>query len=217
MWVATTLNNLGRAYYDSGNYDKAKTAAELGLDLCLNNIYIQKKNLVTSRLYMTLAKCYSVQNDYKNGIEAVDLAMRIQKNLFDFEGVYPGLVEVYDIYGEILEKKGDYDEAEEYYNNSLILAEETYGNNHPVTAESYYYYGMYYYNRWEYSKANDYFQNAIEIRKNILGYQNIKTVKYLLCLAYSEEKNQEKEKAKESRDEAERICKEIGAMYRIAP
>ena len=48
--------------------------------------------------------------------------MRIRRKLFDYNGNYPGLVEVYNAYAGLLIEQGDYDEAKEYADMSLWIA-----------------------------------------------------------------------------------------------
>jgi len=74
-------------------------------------------------------------------------------------------------------------EALSYYSNAETLAKSSYGENHPITANAYNRMGRYYLQTGEYDLAKRYFENAIEIRKNILGYNHVSTIEYLDNLA----------------------------------
>lgn len=132
--------------------------------------------------------------------------MRIQMNLFDFEGVYPGLVEVYDIYDDILLQKGSVAKAESYYEDALALATASFGENHPSTAEAYNSLGEYSLYCADYREAIGEFEAAIEIRKNILGYQNARTARYLYNLAAAQRACGEQQEAMEPVSEAKQLC-----------
>ena len=209
-WIILTYNNLGEAYIHSGDYDKAKEILENALQMSLENIYIGRKNLTTSKLYLNLARVYGFQGNLQEALDYVDLAMRIQKNLFDFESVYPGLVEVYEVYGELLSEKGESDEALTYYMEAKNLAESSYGKNHPVTAEAYNYLGQHYKHEGDDSIAVSLLEDAVEIRRNILGYDHASTARYLYNLFVLESKMGEQDKAEENITEAIRICDKIG-------
>ena len=209
-WIILTYNNLGEAYIHSGDYDKAKEILENALQMSLENIYIGRKNLITSKLYLNLARVYGFQENLQEALDYVDLAMRIQKNLFDFESVYPGLVEVYEVYGELLSKKGKPDEALTYFTDAKNLAESSYRKNHPVTAEAYNYLGQHYQQEGDDSIAVSLFEDAVEIRRNILGYDHVSTARYLYNLSVLESEMGDKEKAAEAITEAKCICDKIG-------
>jgi len=83
---------------------------------------------------MHLAVAAGERSEIKTAIDHADLAMRIQRNLFDFTDVFPGLVEVYDVYGNLLVLDGKYPEAKSYFDKAIALSEKSFGENHPETA-----------------------------------------------------------------------------------
>ena len=174
---------MAESYSNAGEYDRAEELLTEALDTALENVYIGRKNLISSKLYMNLAKNYERQGKVTGGIEAIDMAERIQNNIFDYEATYPGLVEVYEIYGDLLMKDHDFSKAYTYYNNAIELAEKSFGRNHPETAEALYRMGMAYLEKEYPLIALDYLEEAVEIRKNILGYENVKTLRYLEALS----------------------------------
>ncbi len=214
-WIILTSNNLGETYIRAEKYEEAEKILSAALKVSLDNMYIGTKDLTTSKIYMNLAKLYEQQGDVKKGIDNIDLAMRIQKNLFDFEGVYPGLVEVYDIYGDLLVMKNENEEAGEYYSDAVELAEASFGINHPSTAETYNAIGEFYLEEGKTSEAKTKFSEAIEIRRNILGYKNIRTVQYIFNSAIAEITLGNNDKAVELLTEARELCEELGVSGSI--
>lgn len=209
QWIALTYNNLGQTLLHMGNYEEAASHLQIGLDMCLDNIYIGTRNLLTAKLYMNLAKSYAAGDDTKDAIDTIDLAMRIERNLFDFEDVYPGLVEVYYTYAEILYQKGEAGEAENYYNNSIELANDSFGENHLQTAAAYFARGQYTLHEQRYDEAESDFSNAIEIRRNMLCLKQPETVDYYIGLAYAHIGQEKLDKAVEDLDEAKNICNDL--------
>lgn len=204
--IILTYNNMGQVYIHLGKYDEAAKALQMGLDLSLDNIYIGVQNLTTSKLYCNLAIVNEKQGWEKEAVDNIDLAMRIQQKLFDYEAVYPGLVEVYDIYGTLLMEQGKDGESKEFFDRALKLAEASFGKNHPQTAEAYNALGTYQYESGKYTEAAEAFYQAIEIRKNILGKEHPDTVSYYINLAKAQFQLGENTKAASSLAEAEKIC-----------
>ena len=96
-WIVLTYNNIAMVNNHKGDAEAAIIAANTGLELSLSNIYIGRRNLTTSKLYMDLAIAQGLSGNIKGALDNIDLAMRIQRNLFDFEDVFPGLVHIYDL------------------------------------------------------------------------------------------------------------------------
>ena len=136
---------------------------------------------------MSLAASRGEMGDLNSALDDIDLAMRIQMNLFDFEGVYPGLVGVYDLYGRLLEEKGDTGQAVQYYQDAIDLALESLGENHPDTAAAYTAMGTYCYRQGEYEAGCELLARALEIRKNILADNHPDSAEIYYHLALTQE------------------------------
>lgn len=186
-WIIFTYYNISQVNLQKGEPSAAAEAVQRGLELALSNVYIGRRNLTVSRLYMSLAASRSEMGDLKPALDDIDLAMRIQMNLFDFEGVYPGLVEVYDLYGRLLEEKGDTGQAVQYYQDAIDLALESFGENHPVTAAAYTAMGTYCYRHGEYEAGRELLAQAVEIRKNILADNHPDSAEIYYHLALTQE------------------------------
>ena len=207
--VLNAICGQGAAYTAAGEYEKACDVLKNGIEIAEDNIYIGRKNLITSRLYMNLAKANGARGYIRDAVDQIDLAMRIQKNLFDYKDDYPGLVEVYDIYGDLLMKKTG-ENGYVYYQSALDLALESYGENHPKTAEALYCLGKYYASVGVFSEAFSCLERALEIRKNILGYEHESTARYLYQLAKTGFDAGDKDNALVNITEAMDIMKKTG-------
>ncbi len=182
-WIAQTYNSIGEVYNLMGQSDKALEALQTGLALCLDNVYIGTKNLVTSRLYQNLAVAEGALGQTSQAFADVDLAMRIQLNLFDFEGVYPGLVDVYDAYANLLAADAKDGEALDYYDKAIDLAITSYGENHPQVAAACGAKAAYLLAKGDSEAAAVLFERAIEVRRNMLIESHPDTARLYLGLA----------------------------------
>ncbi len=214
-YIILTYNNMGQVYLHLEEYDFAVEALQAGIDLSLNNIYIGQQNLTASKLYSNLAIVEAKRGETKAAIDHIDLAMRIQKKLFDYKDEYPGLVEVYDIYGTLLMEQEKREEAKEKFDHALELALEAFGENHPQTAEAYNALGTYWFDSGEYADAAAVFEKAVIIRKKIIGKEHPNTVKYYVNLAGAQIRLGEMENADMSLREAEEICDKFRVEGRI--
>ena len=204
-WIILTYNNISSVNIHKGDYQEAIKAANTGIEMSLSNVYIGKRNITTSKLYMNKAIAEGKCSDANQALEDVDLAMRIQRNLFDFKDIYPGLVTVYDVYGDLLLFSNRDKEAKEYYLNAVTLAENSFGENHPITAEAYFSLGKYY-SAIDLNKSIESLKKAIEIRKNILSENHPDTAKMYFELAITQRKNGNEEDATYSLNKAKDIC-----------
>lgn len=169
-------SSLAAVYLHKLDYNQALEILENAISVSENNVYIGRENLVTGQLYMNLAKAKSGVNRKKEAVEDIDLAMRIEGYLFEYQMNYPGLVEIYQVYGDIKNDK-------EYYDKAIDLSLIAYRYNHPETADAYFSLASCWMRQGEYRTAMEYIKKSIEIRRNILGLTNPKTVKYYVALA----------------------------------
>ena len=208
-WIILTYNNMGQVYTHLKKYDSACSALQTGLSISLDNIYIGRENLTASKLYMNLAVADANLGNIKEALDNIDLAMRIQKKLFNYEGSYPGLVEVYNTYATLLMKNNDYANAKNYLKKEIELAKTTFGENHPLTAEAYNTFSIYWYKCGNYEKAASSAEKAITIRKNILGKNHLTTAAVYQNLSDCYNNMGKFEKSITNAQEAVSICEAI--------
>ena len=89
---------------------------------------------------------------------------------------------------------GNYDQAEELYNDVLFKKEKTLGPNHPDTLLIVNNLGLLYYNKGDYEKAEPLFVKALDGFKKTLDLndENIRVTTNNLALAYTELGNTDK-------------------------
>lgn len=206
-WVALTYNAKGCVYLHMGEVNEARRAFDQALTICLENVYLGDNSLITAQAYKNLAIVYGHRREIRRGLDCIDRAVKIPFNLFGFEeDQYPGLVEVYDVYGDLLHLAGEDEQAESYYEKACDLSIASYGENHPQTAAAYNAFGLYYYDIADYETAVTLFEQAIEIRKNILGIDYTSTAIYYANLAKAYEAGGNQEKAQDALEHTKEIC-----------
>lgn len=205
-WIILTYDNIARVNIHKGDHNAAMNAAQTGIDMSLENVYIGKRNITTSRLYKDLAVAKGMAGNIKEALDDIDLAMRIQRNLFDFEDVFPGLVEVYDVYGDLLKAKGSVAKADQYYKDAVELAETSFGENHPETAMAYNYLGKHYLSLGDVGKAVDCQEKALEIRRNLLAEDHPDTAKMYYDAAMALRADGKRSESNENLQKAKKIC-----------
>ena len=216
LWILRTQTAMAENALETGDNEQAVSILQPALDYCLADVNIGRKNLVTSRVYLILARAEQALGRVQDALDHIDMAMRIQLNLFNFSGEYPGLTEVYQAYGQILMEKGSSFEGGAYFHKALALAQASYGKNHALTAKAYDQKGLYEMKQGNASPAVEAFSEAVEIRRNILGYQHPETVRYLCHLAQAAEKSGDPDKTKEASLEAKRLCEQLKLQGELA-
>lgn len=209
-WVILTYNAMGRVYLHMGKNNEARRVFDQSLTLCRDNVYIGDNNLITAETYRNLAIVYGKRLEIRRGLDYIDRAMRIPINLFGFEDEYSGLVEIYEVYGDLTHLAGDDEQAVFYYEQACNLAIDSYTENHPQTAAAYNAFGMYYYDISDYETAGSFFEKAIEIRKNILGVDYTSTAIYYTNLAKTKAACGQIMEAEEALETAREICNGLG-------
>ena len=208
-WTVRTWTAMAENELSAGNVQAAKKTLEQALEVCLKDLSIGRRNLLTARVYQGLALACQAEGKRDEALEAADLAMRIELNLFNFEEDYPGLTEVYGILGTLLTEDGKLTEAGKYSEKSLAIARNAYGENHFLTAKAYDQNGLYQQALGNLPGAAAAFERAVEIRRNILGYRHPETVRYLLHLACAAGEQGDQEKLREAAEEARKLCEAL--------
>ena len=215
-WIVRTWTALADLCLESGDSLQAEELLRRALEACLSDEYIGRKNLLTSRVCQSLALACQARGKPAEALDQIDLAMRIQWNLFNFSETYPGLTEVYQAYGRILMENGRAEEARERFRDALRLAQEAYGENHALTAKAWYWTGIYESAAGDPAAAPGAFARAVEIRRNILGYAHTETVRCLYRLSLAAAEAGDAAQADEAAREARRLCELLGLKGELA-
>ncbi len=209
-WIILTYNNMATVLIHKGDNETAIKAANTGINMSLSNIDIRKRNITASKLYMNLAIAQGALGPARDALNNADLAIRIQRNLFDFKDVFPGLVEAKIVYGDLLLKHGRSSDAKDSYADALNLAKNAVGENHPYTAAAFAAFGNYCIENNDPQAAINHFEESIEIRKNILAENHPDTAKVYYDLALAQRAVGKDSDATEYLLRAKTICEKWG-------
>ncbi|GEM_PF-3568237 len=89
--------------------------------------------------------------------------------IYEAEKKYDRILICLNGIGEMLTKKGAYQEAEQQLNHASEIGRRYLGEEHPEVAQTYANLGIVYYLRGEYDRALDVFHRALNIRLNVMG------------------------------------------------
>jgi len=124
--VANTYNNLGGAYRNKGDYDKAIEYYKKALDIVLK-VYESINGIHPSvaRGYNNLGLAYYDKGDYDRAIEYYKKALDIFLKVYESQnGIHPYVANTYNNLGLAYKDKGDYENALKYLKKGVEIIEE---------------------------------------------------------------------------------------------
>ena len=71
--------------------------------------------------------------------------------------------------GIVYRNLGQYNQAKEYYENSLAIGKEIYGEHHAAVAACYHYLGNVYNDLGQYNQAKEYHEKSLAVEKELYG------------------------------------------------
>ncbi|MGD0756681.1 MAG: CHAT domain-containing tetratricopeptide repeat protein, partial [Bacteroidales bacterium] len=154
--VATSYNNIGNAYYDKGEYDKALEYHFKSFQL-LKEILGEKHPLVADS-YNSIGLVYNRKGEYDMALEYHFKALQIYKEILGEK--HPLVAGCYYGIGLVYNKKDECDKALEYYIKALQIDKEILGEKHPDIAMIYNDIGLVYNKKSECDKALGYYQKG---------------------------------------------------------
>ena len=161
----SAYNNLGLAYENKGDYDKAIEYFQKSLKINLKKLGSEHPNVALN--YNNLGFACDGKGDYDEAIEYYKKSLEM--NLKKLGPEHPSVARDYNNLGDSSRIKGDYDEAIEYFQKALKINLKMLGPEHPDVAVMYSNLGMTYFDKWDYDKAFEYFQKALNIARKSLG------------------------------------------------
>ena len=176
--------NLGVAYSDKGDYDKAIEYNIRALTIEEKVLGLAHSDVATS--YNNLGLAYWKKGDTDKAIEYYSRALTIQEKALGTE--HPFVATSYNNLGVAYSDKGDNDKAIEYHTRALAIQEKVLGLNHPSVATSYNNLGSVYSEKGDNNKAIEYYLKALTIREKVLGteHPDVANSYYNLGVAYSD-------------------------------
>ena len=159
--IAKSYNDLGFAYYNHGQYDKAMYLYNKAL------LFINKEHADLVTINDNIGCIYYQRGEYNNALSFLSRALEIQKGIDSFNNLKSA-----DLYGNIAvvyNGMDSIDRAMEYQFMALNIRKRILGEEHIDLAVSYSNIGVLYYNLNKFNKALDYSLKALNIRKKILS------------------------------------------------
>jgi tetratricopeptide (TPR) repeat protein len=135
--VATTFNNIGVAYDNKGEYEKALEYYQKGLDIQAKTLGDHHPNLANT--YHNIGVTLDNKGDYDKAIEFYQIYLDIQIKTLGEQ--HPKLGPIYSSIGFVWRKKGRFDKALEMYKLKLEIEVNNQGNQCPSVATTNFYIG----------------------------------------------------------------------------
>ena len=208
--VATSFNNLGTVYSDTGDLDKAKEYHERALEI--QKEQLGANHVDVARSYINLGNVYSDTGDLDKAKEYYEWALKNIKEKLGSNHV--DVAASYNNLGTVYSDTGDLDKAKEYHEWALEIKKEQLGANHVDVATSYNNLGTVYSKTGDLEKAEEYYEWALEIRKEQLGANHVDVAASYNNLGNVYSDTGDLDKAKEYHEWALEIRKEqLGANH----
>jgi len=115
------------------------------------------------------------------------------------------LARTYNVVGIAYSNKNEFDKSLSYYQKSLTLRRERYGENHPDVADVYNNMGIAYYAKDEFSKAVIFYKKSLAIRKTVFGESHPAVIASYINIGLSLSRQGKDEEAILLYEEAEKI------------
>ena len=202
--VATSYNNLGNVYRDTGDLEKAKEYHEWALEIRKDQLGANHVDVATS--YNNLGNVYRDTGDLEKAKEYQEWALKIRKDQLDANHV--DVARSYNNLGNVFSKTGDLEKAKEYQEWALKIRKDQLGANHVDVARSYNNLGIVFSKTGDLEKAKGYYEWALKIKKEQLGANHADVAKSYNNLGNVYRDTGDLEKAKEYYEWALKIQKE---------
>ena len=163
--VGKLFNNIGRVFYNQGDYEKALTYYKKSLEI--NESVQESDNPSAAATYDNIAQVYDKQGDYEKALEYFKKALAIRERVLGPD--HSSTATTYNNMAVLYDHQGDYEKALEYFEKALAICERMLGPDHPDTATIYNNMAGVYDNQSDYEKALEYFKKTLAIRERVLG------------------------------------------------
>jgi tetratricopeptide (TPR) repeat protein len=166
--LAIYYNNLGLAWQDKGDLDKAIDYLEKALEIDLKLSGEENPKIAT--YYNNLGLAWKDKGDLDKAIEYFEKALKIGLKLFGEEN--PSIATYYNNLGLVWLDKGNLDNAIEYLEKALKIDLKLSGEENPKVATYYNNLGLTWQDKGNMDKAIDYFKKALKIDLKLFGEEN---------------------------------------------
>ena len=187
--IAATLNNLGTALKNSGDFEKALECYQQALDIRVRLLGEQDANVGSS--YCNLANVYNNLGQYDAALQYYEKDMQITIPVLGSDDT--NCATTYHNMASVYSNLGEYDRAMELCRKALCIRTEKLNHDHPYIAFTYTAMAAILERQGEYAKAEEYARHSLEIRKVKLSatHPNIADTYYVLGNIYRSQSNLE--------------------------
>jgi len=188
--TATAYHNLGLAYFEIRDYQKAIEYYSEALDIQLKISGEKHSNVAIS--YNCLGRVYYNMNNYKKAINLYDKALSIQLEVSGEKNLHVAIF--YNDLGNVYADISNYEKAIFSFKKALNIRLELFGEKHPKVAVSYNNLGTIYSDLGDNEEAIDLYNKALDIQLEIFGKKNsiVATLYNNLGLKYDDVGNYKK-------------------------
>ena len=179
--VGLSLNNLGRLYFDKGDY--ARSEQTYGRSLAVREKALGPEHPDVATTLAVLASMHVMNGRYAAAEPMFRRALAIKEKVFG-----PGHPELFDLlndYAALHSMKDDFVRAEALYLRALGIAEKAAGAEHPAVVKPLLGLGWAYVNGGQYARAEGLLQRGLAIKEKERGREHPDVTTLLDPLAYS--------------------------------
>lgn len=161
--IATFYCNLGLAWSEKGNYDKAIDNYEIALSI--HKEILGTNHSGTADDYNNLGLAWNYKGYYDKAIKYYEKALEINKKVLN--ETHPAIAKNYNNLGLALKNKGEYEQALKYHEKAYEIEKVIFGANHPNTSLMLSNIASVYEHMADYDKAIKYYKKVLNIDKAI--------------------------------------------------
>ena len=167
--VATSLNNIGNAYFSLHDYSRALDYHFRGLRVFERISGPESSNVATS--YINIGFIYREMGDSPKALDYFLRALASREIIYGQEA--PEVARCYNNIGNVYDDLGDYAKALEYQGQALAIFEKVLGPEHLDVAITHERMGFVYYHQGDYPKALECFIRVLPVYERVFGAESL--------------------------------------------
>ncbi|MCK9617332.1 MAG: tetratricopeptide repeat protein [Lentimicrobiaceae bacterium] len=165
-YYSLLYSNIGYVYMQKGMYSKA-------LSYLFKSLQTYHNTSDKIRIYRNLAKCYQQINDKNNATLYFEKSIEIAESINGISHVETA--QSYLEYAKYLSQTGNYKKSIDYFNISLSIYKNKFGEKNRDVANCYTHIGILYYNKHDYNTSTYYFHKALVSQSPVFNNGNLLT------------------------------------------
>jgi tetratricopeptide (TPR) repeat protein len=202
--LVNAYNQIGIILTRQDRYEKARSFLDKAL--AAGSLSLPADDPLIATTYLSLGVVDSAENKFDQALVNHDKALKIRIKKFGENSA--DVATSYGNIGNVHFRRKDYDKAIEIHSKAMQIREKVFGKDSPQIVESYRGLGNAYREKKDYAKSLDYFERALANKIKQLGDAHKDLVRYYNDIRQVLELTDNKPKADEFKNKAERIEKE---------